>query len=139
MARRASRVDANHAEIVAALRKIGASVADTSGVGGGFPDLVVGYRGRNLIVEVKDGSKPPSKRKLTPDQVDFVAAWRGHWMQVRSVDEAIAAVSRASDSVQAAQALGGRCSCSGEASGGLAGHSALVDAAIAARRFKGAV
>lgn len=129
--RRASRVDANHAEIVAALRKIGASVADTSGVGGGYPDLTVGYRGRNHLLEVKDGSKSPSKRKLTPDQVDFVAGWRGHWMQVRSVDEAIEAVSRAADSVQATQALGGRCSCSGEASGGLAGHSVAATSEVA--------
>ena len=92
MVRRAARQDANHAEIVSALRKVGASVADTSGVGRGFPDLVAGFRGRNWLMEVKDGQKPPSARKLTPDQEAFVAEWRGHWVCVKSAEEAIKAV-----------------------------------------------
>lgn len=44
--RRAARTDANQVEIVSALRAIGCSVSDTSGVGGGFPDLAVGFRKR---------------------------------------------------------------------------------------------
>ena len=91
--RRAARTDGNHAEVVKALRAIGASVADTSGVGAGFPDLVVGYRGRNWLVEVKDGRKSPSRRALTPDQVEFVATWRGHWVKVESAQEAVDKVS----------------------------------------------
>lgn len=92
--RRAARTDANHREIVDALRKVGASVADTSGVGGGFPDLVVGVRGITFLLEVKDGSKPPSARKLTEDQAEFARMWRGHWVCVSSVDEAIKEVTR---------------------------------------------
>lgn len=92
--RRAARQDANHRDIVEALRAIGASVADTSGVGGGFSDLVVGFRGRNYLVEVKDGRKPPSARKLTQDQKDFVAGWRGHWACVMSPDDAIELITR---------------------------------------------
>ena len=92
--RRAARTDANHAEIVQALRTIGASVADTSAVGKGFPDLVVGMRGRNWLLECKDGDKSPSRRKLTPDQVEFKAKWRGHWAVVNSAAEAIEVVSR---------------------------------------------
>ena len=87
--RRAARTDANHPEVVAALRAIGCSVADTSRVGCGFPDLVVGFRGRNWLVEVKDGRKSPSRRALTEDQVSFVAAWRGHWLRVDSAAEAV--------------------------------------------------
>lgn len=90
--RRAAKVDANHSEIVAALRHVGASVADASKLGGGFPDLVVGFRGRTWLLEVKDGSKPPSARKLTPDQVAFRDGWRGHYAVVNSSDEAIKAV-----------------------------------------------
>jgi len=90
--RRAARVDANHAEIVAALRAIGASVADTCGVGGGFPDLVAGFRGANWLLEVKDGAKYPSARKLTEDQQTFAQAWRGQWACVESVDDAIRVV-----------------------------------------------
>lgn len=69
--RRAAKVDANHAKIVEVLRKAGAYVTDCSRMGGGFPDLALIYRGRVELVEVKDGSKPPSARKLTPDQVKF--------------------------------------------------------------------
>ena len=92
--RRAARTDANQAEIVKALRAIGASVHDTSAVGQGFPDLVAGFRGRNWLIECKDGRKPPSARKLTPDQIEFKAAWRGHWAVVNSPEEALEIVGR---------------------------------------------
>ena len=77
--RRAARVDANHAAIVAALHKIGASVLDLSSVGQGAPDLICGYQGRNWLIECKDGAKVPSARKLTQAQIKFKATWRGHW------------------------------------------------------------
>jgi len=73
MIRRAARVDANHGEIVAALRSIGVNVTDLSGVGSGVSDLACMWRGQTYWLEVKDGSKPPSARKLTPDQVKFHA------------------------------------------------------------------
>lgn len=92
--RRAARTDANQAEIVKALRAIGASVTDTSSVGQGFPDLVAGFRGRNWLLECKDGRKPPSARKLTPDQIEFKATWRGHWAVVNSPEEALEIVGR---------------------------------------------
>ena len=92
--RRAAKIDANQPEIVAALQAIGASVAITSAVGKGFPDLVVGLRGRNWLLELKDGSLSPSRRKLTPDQIEFKAKWRGHWAVVSSAGEAIEVVSR---------------------------------------------
>ena len=88
--RRAARLDANQAEIVSALRMIGASVYDTSAVGRGFPDLVVGFRGRTLLIECKDGAKRPSARKLTPEQVEFQVGWRGHWAVAISADDAVA-------------------------------------------------
>lgn len=87
--RRAARTDRNHAEIVKALRAIGASVADTSGVGAGYPDLTVGYRDLTFCVELKDGQKPPSARKLTPAQVEFAKAWKGHWVCVTSAEDAV--------------------------------------------------
>ena len=86
---RAKRVDANQPEIVAALRAIGCSVADTSGAGEGFPDIVVGYRGINYLLEIKDGSKPPSQRVLTPAQKDFHRDWRGQVAIAKDSDEAI--------------------------------------------------
>ncbi len=94
MVRRAARTDANHSAIIKALRAIGASVADTSGVGLGFPDLVVGFRGRNWLVECKDQEKPPSKRRLTPHQEAFANVWQGQWACVKSEAEAIELVTR---------------------------------------------
>ena len=85
--RRAAKVDANQSLIVAALRKAGCSVWSSAALGKGFPDLVVGYQGRTFLVEVKDGSKPPSARQLTPDQQEFVKNWKGDWTLIESVEE----------------------------------------------------
>lgn len=90
--RRAARTDAVQAEIVAALRAVGASVWVTSAVGGGFPDLVIGFRGQSFLLEVKDGAKPPSARRLTPDEQAWHAAWRGQVAVVCSVAEALEVV-----------------------------------------------
>ena len=84
MARRAARIDANQNEIVAALRSVGASVAPAHTMGGGFPDLVVGFRGMTYLLEVKT-----AKGKLTKDQRAWHPAWRGHVAIVRSVEEAL--------------------------------------------------
>lgn len=90
--RRAAKVDANQTDIVAALRKIGATVQPLHGVGSGCPDLLVGYRGVNYAIELKDGAKPPSARKLTPDQVEWHIAWRGQVAVADSIEAAIAVV-----------------------------------------------
>jgi len=90
--RRASKVDANQAEIVAALRGVGCSVQPLHAVGGGVPDLLVGFRGMNLLVEVKDGSKRPSARRLTPDQERWHDSWRGTVAVVKDVPEALTLV-----------------------------------------------
>ena len=90
--RRAARIDANQNEIVDALRGVGATVAITSMVGAGFPDIVAGYRGVNYLIEIKDGNKPPSRQKLTPDEQRWHGLWRGSVVVVASVDEALAVV-----------------------------------------------
>ena len=91
--RRAAKIDANHHEIVDALRRVGATVQSLAAVGCGVPDLLVGYCGRTYLLEVKDGSKPPSARKLTQDQIDWHAEWRGGDVYVvTSVTEALNAI-----------------------------------------------
>jgi hypothetical protein len=75
--RRAAKVDRNHSEIAGAFVAMGCSVRSLAAVGGGMPDLIVGMPGINMLVEVKDGEKPPSARKLTDDQAKFHAEWRG--------------------------------------------------------------
>ncbi len=56
------------------MRKIGCTVAILSSVGGGVPDLLVGYRGFNFIVEIKEKGR---RYALTDDQVKFHKGWRG--------------------------------------------------------------
>lgn len=90
--RRAAKVDANQAQIVAALRDIGATVQPLHTVGGGCPDIAVGYMGVTLLLEIKDGDKVPSKRKLTPDEVEWHEAWRGQVDVVEDVEEALSVV-----------------------------------------------
>ena len=90
--RRISRVDANQRQVVAALRGAGASVQLLHAVGEGCPDLLVGYRGGNFLIEVKDGQKPPSAQKLTPQQEIWHRDWRGHRVVVNSPEAALAAI-----------------------------------------------
>lgn len=69
---RARRTDSNHSALMADLRKAGFRVRDTSAVGQGFPDLVIFRPDCGvLLVEVKDGDKPPSRRKLTAAELEF--------------------------------------------------------------------
>ena len=87
--RHAARIDANQEQIVSALRAMGATVRIVT-QGNGLPDLLVGFRGVTILMEVKDGQKVPSARKLTPAEQKFFEEWRGGIVAiVNSVDEAI--------------------------------------------------
>jgi len=88
--RKYGRVDDNQNEIVCALRRHGAFVHSLASLGGGVPDLLVAYRGQYALMEVKDGSKPPSKRRLTEDEARWIAACPAPVHIVNSVDEALA-------------------------------------------------
>ena len=90
MARRAAKVDSNQAEIMQALRKAGASVQPLHGVGMGCPDLLVGFRGSNLLMEIKDGDKVPSAQKLTSWQEKWHRVWGGQACVVTSAEDALA-------------------------------------------------
>ena len=89
-----AKSDVKQPEIVAALRKAGASVCITSKFGKGFPDLIAGYNGANYLIEVKSDKKVShrSKGKLTPDQEDWHGAWRGQIAVVESAEEALALI-----------------------------------------------
>lgn len=87
--RTAAAVDANQPEIVQAFRDLHCSVQHLHKVGQGCPDLLIGANGFNVLVEIKTDTG-----KLTNDQVDFIAAWRGDNIAiVRTVEDAIALVS----------------------------------------------
>jgi Holliday junction resolvase len=92
--RYANRIDANQNKIVDALRKAGAVVRIIS-QGDGIPDLLVGYKGYTILMEVKDGDKVPSARKLTEAEQKFFDDWRGGMLAVvNSVEEALEILKR---------------------------------------------
>ena len=67
--RRAARVDQNQDQVISALRAAGAYVWII-----GLPvDLLVGYKGKTILVEIKNGSK----KRLTKLQADFFENWSG--------------------------------------------------------------
>lgn len=91
--RRAARIDANHVQIVSALRAAGATVQSLAECGRGVPDILCGYRGVTFLLEVKNGKLPPSARELTPAQIEWHVNWRGGaCVVVNSPDEALAAI-----------------------------------------------
>ena len=90
--RRAAKTDRNQSEIVNMLRLVGCTVQPLHMVGRGCPDILVGRQGVNYALELKDGSLPPSARKLTPAEAKWHAEWRGQVVTVCSVREALEAV-----------------------------------------------
>ena len=79
-----AKVDANQALIVEALRRVGAHVACTHQLGGGFPDLVVSHWGKTYLVECK---MPGAS--LTPDEARFHDEWAGYVHIVTTPEQAI--------------------------------------------------
>ena len=79
--RRNPKRDANEREIIEALKQIGCTVKQLSAKG--IPDLLVGYRGTNFLLEVKQPNG-----SLTTDQKEFHACWFGTIHVVTSVYEA---------------------------------------------------
>jgi Holliday junction resolvase len=84
-----ARIDTNHKEIVKALREAGASVISMASLKHGTPDILVGYAGETLLMEIKKDAKA----KFTPDQIDFMGKWKGGAVsRVDSVDAALRAL-----------------------------------------------
>lgn len=88
--RRAARVDDNQPQLVKELRQLGATVEPTHTMGKGFPDLVVGFRGVNYLLEVKDPAKSPSRRQLNEDQQKWHARWNGQAAVIETIDDFLA-------------------------------------------------
>ena len=80
--RYAKRRDANEPAIIQALEAIGCTVLRLD-----HPDMVVGYRGQNYLLECKI-----AKGALKPSQILLRDNWRGQFAIVRSPEEAIKAV-----------------------------------------------
>ena len=95
--RLAAQRDTNEREVIDALEAIGCSVQALNHRG--VPDLLVGFRGRTHLLEVKQPEPPRTKRAtkpvhgLTEDQRQWHSAWRGDapWI-VRSGAQAVSVV-----------------------------------------------
>lgn len=83
--RRASRVDANQSELVAIARQLGAHVLHLHQLGKDAPDLLIGFRRVNILIECKT-----KNGVLSPGQVEWHWMWPGQVAVARDADELIA-------------------------------------------------
>ena len=67
-----TKPDANQGRIVQVLEEVGCSVQDLHEVGGGCPDILVGFHGVNYLVEIKT-----AEGKVNKKQVIWHAQWKG--------------------------------------------------------------
>lgn len=81
------RRDANEPGIIAALRAVGATVQQLSGKD--IPDLLVGHRGANYVLEVKNRDGFDT---VSVGQEVWMNEWRGQVQVVYDRDEALAAI-----------------------------------------------
>jgi len=86
--RRAARIDGNQTEIIAALRKCGCTTLFLN-IGFGAPDLLVARANRMWLMEIK-----VKEGKLSKDQEDWHRAWNAKVHVVRSVEDALAIISK---------------------------------------------
>ena len=90
--RKNPRIDANQADVVGALREVGAAVHF---IGSPLDLLVAGTHttgeGRTMLMEVKNPATGYGKRGLNEGQQKFVSDWPGLWAQVSDCESAVRA------------------------------------------------
>lgn len=85
--------DASQDGIVAALEAVGATVQDLCRYGD-VPDLLVGFRGVNYLIECKpaDGDGDKRRLNLNPKQEIWHAGWTGQVAIARTPEQALAII-----------------------------------------------
>lgn len=91
---KAARIDDNQPAIVAFLRKNGMEVQVLSAVGKGCPDILVGFREVNVLIEIKDGAKEPARQKLTVAEQEWHDSWGGKVFIANTPEQAVECVVR---------------------------------------------
>jgi hypothetical protein len=86
------KIDHNQMAIVLGLRRVGAQVQSMASIGKGCPDLLVLFRGKWYVAEVKDGTKPPSQRRLTDAEREWHALFSPGVQTWCSLDDALKAI-----------------------------------------------
>ena len=91
--RRRAHLDANHEAIVEALIGRGARVLSLAAEGNGCPDLLIGWRGANYLLEVKregyDKKAGKLRQKTREMQIMWALKWTGQYTIVTSPQEAL--------------------------------------------------
>ena len=85
---RAAKKDDNHHEVEKAFKDLGYITQDLSQLKNAC-DLLAVKGKRIFVVEIKDGKKPPSARKLTEGEEKFALKWGAHWALITSVNDVI--------------------------------------------------
>jgi Holliday junction resolvase len=80
-----ARVDKNHPELVACLRKLGCSVLSLATVGKGCPDLLISYQKQCYLVEVKS-----EHGKLNTWQEEWGRRWGSPVYVVKTKEDCVA-------------------------------------------------
>lgn len=75
--RYAARTDDNQAMLIATLEHCGYSVLPLHRVGGGAPDMLCGFGGQQLLVEIKSRNTRYGRAGLQDHQREWADAWRG--------------------------------------------------------------
>lgn len=75
--RRDRRADDNHAALREGFQRLGGSWLDLVPEHGGEPDALVGWRGEDRLIEVKNPARPDRERRLRPKQAAWHRRWRG--------------------------------------------------------------
>jgi len=81
------RVDLNHAAIINGLRQAGIAAHSIASVGDGLPDILAGFRGVCMVLEVKRYKEGPTEAER-----EFASRWPGPYAIVTSPNEAVEAV-----------------------------------------------
>lgn len=84
---RKARKDGNHTEIVEYFRKNGCSVLDIAQLKN-CCDIFVSKNGQTVAIEIKDGSRCKSQRKMSDGELTFRDNWQGLYKLVESIDDA---------------------------------------------------
>lgn len=71
------RKDDNHPTLRTGWRRLGGSWLDLVPETGGEPDALIGWRGDDRLVEVKNPLRPSRDQEPRPNQVEWHRSWRG--------------------------------------------------------------
>ena len=76
-------------DIIKAIETKGGTVIEVSRLRRGMPSLLVGFRGTNSLLFIKDGTQSAQRRHMTDAELNFQTFWRGRVRIANSVAEAL--------------------------------------------------